>query len=632
MVSEGKLVDGNPVLPVYLICDTSQSMLCLTEEGNKRIDVLNEAITNLFVEILNLNETTSRVEVCVISFNDSPHLVLPLQAIDPEMRWEPLKPGGKTEVAKALKFFNERLSIDEKNRAGLPSCRPVAFIITDGEPTDREAQWKKECERLASEHSLAPRIIPCLVAEPSDKLIETITVFYGKDLSGVSGQISTDGKDIAQAIRSTFNEIAVTLNLVNEDPKFTSNLSSTEYIEQVDKTMELTFNSNKEIPLESIFNDEISDKETCRIESIPHESPKKRDNHYMFLRVLQYLWKILCHPYRLVCHIWRTIKKIRLGFKLCATKDKVTSFDENDSFSEDLDFTDSAYDEEIDSSPLSLASEMYPPNIGGTFSEVEGQMTSTTRSGPAVALDSGNVFSGLIELRAASLIGDLHIEEGLKRQDAYAVYINHDARCIEIAVCDGVGSRTKSDEGANLVARTVVNKAASKNANPVQEARSLLYQLSKFEGLSPIEYSTTLIWLKITVGIPGEPWKVRFVQYGDSDVRFLRIANKEWYRISRDYNINEGNTNSFSLPLADRPSYDGQFFWMPGDVLVVATDGLTHHLDSRTKVGYYLANSWDKIIDRWEFLNTMTFRTRGAGDDRTAIILWRTDNEANSYL
>lgn len=65
---------------------------------------------------------------------------------------------------------------------------------------------------------------------------------------------------------------------------------------------------------------------------------------------------------------------------------------------------------------------------------------------------------------------------------------------------------------------------------------------------------------------------------------------------------------------------------------MVATDGLTHHLDSRTKVGYYLANSWDKIIDRWEFLNTMTFRTRGAGDDRTAIILWRTDNEANSYL
>ena len=258
MVSKDKLVDGSPVLPVYLICDTSLSMTYRVEKDKKRIDVLNEAITNLFVEILDLNETTSRVEVCVISFNDSPHLVLPLQAIDPEMQWEPLKPGGETEVAKALKFFNERLSIDEKNRAGLPSCRPVAFIITDGEPTDHEAQWKNECKRLASEYSLAPRIVPCLVAEPSDKLIETITVFYGKDLSGVSGQISTDGKDIAQAIRSTFNEIAVTLNLVNEDPKFTSNLSPTEYIEQVDKTMELAFN-NPETKPEVVFDEYIAD-------------------------------------------------------------------------------------------------------------------------------------------------------------------------------------------------------------------------------------------------------------------------------------------------------------------------------------------------------------------------------------
>ena len=105
MVSKDKLVDGSPVLPVYLICDTSLSMTYRVEKDKKRIDVLNEAITNLFVEILDLNETTSRVEVCVISFNDSPHLVLPLQAIDPEMQWEPLKPGGETEVAKALKFF-----------------------------------------------------------------------------------------------------------------------------------------------------------------------------------------------------------------------------------------------------------------------------------------------------------------------------------------------------------------------------------------------------------------------------------------------------------------------------------------------------------------------------------------------
>lgn len=71
-------------------------MLCLTERSNKQIDVLNEEIANLFAEVIEPN----KIEVCVISFSDLPHSVLPFRTIDSERQWELLKANSKTGVAK----------------------------------------------------------------------------------------------------------------------------------------------------------------------------------------------------------------------------------------------------------------------------------------------------------------------------------------------------------------------------------------------------------------------------------------------------------------------------------------------------------------------------------------------------
>ena len=71
-------------------------MLCLTERSNKRINAINEEITNLFAEVIESNE----IEVCVISFSDLPHQVLSLRTTDSEMQWELLKADGKTGMAK----------------------------------------------------------------------------------------------------------------------------------------------------------------------------------------------------------------------------------------------------------------------------------------------------------------------------------------------------------------------------------------------------------------------------------------------------------------------------------------------------------------------------------------------------
>ena len=98
-----KLIDGSPVLPVYLICDTSGSMnagVDSSDSGVRRIDVLNEAIIDLFIKIYQGSRTTVRVEVSVISFNSEPCLNFPLQNINPDVEMSPLQAGGLTELAR----------------------------------------------------------------------------------------------------------------------------------------------------------------------------------------------------------------------------------------------------------------------------------------------------------------------------------------------------------------------------------------------------------------------------------------------------------------------------------------------------------------------------------------------------
>lgn len=266
-----------------------------------------------------------------------------------------------------------------------------------------------------------------------------------------------------------------------------------------------------------------------------------------------------------------------------------------------------------------------PVNVGGLFGEVVGQITSTMLDGPGVALDSGNTFSGLIEIRAASLVGDSHVESGTRRQDAYAVHIDRDVGSIHIAVCDGVGSRSRSNEGAALVATTVAREAAIRSPNPVGAARLRLTRMAEAAGVPAIEYSTTLIWVDVDVGQPGDVWEARLLQYGDGDVRLLSQTEALWRSVSRSTHVDEADALSFSLPLGSHPRREHVFSWHPGEALVVATDGLAYHLDSQTKVGYYLANSWCRPPGRWDFLSDVAFRTLGAGDDRTAVALWRTD-------
>ena len=282
--------------------------------------------------------------------------------------------------------------------------------------------------------------------------------------------------------------------------------------------------------------------------------------------------------------------------------------------------------EEIPVGPFASSDDSGAPfEVGSSFENGCGRMNSTMMDGPAVALDSGSAFSGLVEIRAASLVGDSHVQTRLRRQDAYAVHVAQDSARIELVVCDGVGSRTRSNEGASIVATTVAGEAAFGNPDPLNEARSLLVRRAELAGIPAIEYSTTLIWVEVTLGAPGDAWLARLVHYGDGEVRLLNRQQCQWRSVCQSDHVDEVDDRSFALPLATQPRWEYEFSWQPGDVLVLATEGIAYYLDSETKVGHYLSRSWCSPPDRWAFLNDVAFRTLGAGDDRTAVALWRTD-------
>lgn len=144
-----------------------------------------------------------------------------------------------------------------------------------------------------------------------------------------------------------------------------------------------------------------------------------------------------------------------------------------------------------------------PVDVGGRFSTLPGSMTSTLMDGPGVALDAGSTMGGLIEVRAASLVGDSHVNTGSRRQDAYALRISRERRVVNAVVCDGVGSRSRSNEGAAVLATTVARCAAQGDPDPVQQGTAQLLGMAQAAGVAPAEYSTTMIWYRWRSGSQG---------------------------------------------------------------------------------------------------------------------------------
>lgn len=131
-VQEDRIIEGQVILPFYLIADVSGSMR--SEEQQ-----LNESMNELVQTIMKDPIVDDMVMLSVITFNSTAQTVVPLSSPS-NIVLPHLRPGGGTSYTAAFREFDRAFAQDRvalKER-GIKMYRPCVFFLTDGAPGDRD--------------------------------------------------------------------------------------------------------------------------------------------------------------------------------------------------------------------------------------------------------------------------------------------------------------------------------------------------------------------------------------------------------------------------------------------------------------------------------------------------------------
>jgi uncharacterized protein YegL len=147
-------------LPVYIVIDTSNSMTPFE-------DVLNSTIETLYDELITSPRISEFAHVSILSYNTEAEVVLQMTDLQSMDALPQLECGGVTDFVKALHLLRQRIEEDvpRLNDAGREVLRPVAFLLTDGQPTDEEGHpsdnWKNEYAALVDKsYRRHPNVVP----------------------------------------------------------------------------------------------------------------------------------------------------------------------------------------------------------------------------------------------------------------------------------------------------------------------------------------------------------------------------------------------------------------------------------------------------------------------------------------
>ena len=124
--------EGQLVMPFYLICDVSYSMVGDMADLNAGLQRLHSAIVAQPV-------VDDVAQVCIMSFSDQAKVLMPLGQMS-EAAVPRLSVEGGTDYGAA---FRELAQTIERDRSALKAdsyriYRPCAFFLTDGAPNDRD--------------------------------------------------------------------------------------------------------------------------------------------------------------------------------------------------------------------------------------------------------------------------------------------------------------------------------------------------------------------------------------------------------------------------------------------------------------------------------------------------------------
>lgn len=144
-MSDVRQDDQQKLLPFYLVCDVSWSMV---ESG--ALEAANQILPSLVKALENDPIICDKVRFGVIDFSDDAQLVLPLCDLLEQTSLPELEGRGGTSFRAAFDLVRSQIERDvsQLKADGFMVHRPAVFFLSDGVPTDLEQDWKASFEAL----------------------------------------------------------------------------------------------------------------------------------------------------------------------------------------------------------------------------------------------------------------------------------------------------------------------------------------------------------------------------------------------------------------------------------------------------------------------------------------------------
>lgn len=141
----------NQRTPCVLVLDASYSMSTKTSSGKTRIQLLNEGLKEFEKALRSDSTALTRVQVSIVLVggpNSTAELLMDWTDANYFTAFK-LKEGGNTPLAEGLELGLNLVETAKSNlnQSGLSYTRPWMLVMSDGEPTSLQSDWKAAAEK-----------------------------------------------------------------------------------------------------------------------------------------------------------------------------------------------------------------------------------------------------------------------------------------------------------------------------------------------------------------------------------------------------------------------------------------------------------------------------------------------------
>ncbi|GGP44807.1 vWA domain-containing protein [Saccharothrix coeruleofusca] len=163
--------DKAKLLPFYLVIDVSASM------SGSKLEQANQIMPKVVDALADAPILSDKVRFGVIDFGSDAQVRLPLcDLLDDEVTLPALNVRGATSYAAAFRLLRAELesNVKQLKADGFQVHRPAVFFISDGEPTDRDEEWRAAFRDLTENFPIYPNLVPCGVDDANPRTLATL--------------------------------------------------------------------------------------------------------------------------------------------------------------------------------------------------------------------------------------------------------------------------------------------------------------------------------------------------------------------------------------------------------------------------------------------------------------------------